>query len=65
LKKSSALRQQRDANAQRNNLLPAWLKTSMPSDVDMKDADLDNFDPLGLEYQDPTTPAITATYNDP
>ncbi|CAO3687905.1 unnamed protein product [Umbelopsis ramanniana] len=65
LKKSSALRQQRDANAQRNNLLPAWLKTSIPTDVDMKEADLENFDPLGLEYQDPTTPTIMTTYNDP
>ncbi|KAI8578986.1 hypothetical protein K450DRAFT_244458 [Umbelopsis ramanniana AG] len=66
LKKSSALRQQRDANAQRNNLLPAWLKTSIPTDVDMKEAaDLENFDPLGLEYQDPTTPSIMTTYNDP
>jgi len=68
LKKSSALRQQRDANAaaaQRNNLLPAWLKTSIPTDVEMKDADLENFDPLGLEYLEPLEPPVMNSYNDP
>jgi hypothetical protein len=66
LKKSSALKQQRDANAaaaQRNNLLPAWLKTNMPSDVEMRDAELENFDPLGLEYQD--TVDVLNSYHDP
>ncbi|KAJ2962923.1 hypothetical protein NQZ79_g1964 [Umbelopsis isabellina] len=67
LKKSSALKQQRDANAaaQRNNLLPAWLKTTMPSDVDMRDAELENFDPLGLEYQDIIDVSALNSYHDP
>jgi hypothetical protein len=46
-------------------LLPAWLKTSIPTDVEMKDAELENFDPLGLEYQDPMDASILNSYHDP
>ncbi|KAI8366631.1 CDK-activating kinase assembly factor MAT1-domain-containing protein [Radiomyces spectabilis] len=51
LKRSSALRQQSESNTPSPRLnMPSWLIAAMDTDTEMKEAELANFDPFGLEY---------------
>ncbi|KAI7907257.1 CDK-activating kinase assembly factor MAT1-domain-containing protein, partial [Cokeromyces recurvatus] len=67
LKRSSALRQQQQQQQQQTDnklFIPSWITTAMEADVDMRENEARNFDPLALQYEYTSGYTVRENYMD-
>lgn len=65
LKRSSALRQQQNADSPSRYSMPSWITTAMDTDAEMRENEARNFDPLSLQYEYTSGFTVRDNYSDP